>query len=144
MKNKAPTIKIIFGSIGISIALIIPAMFFATTGGILGIIAFSIFLVFGIDRIQKYLLNKYEMNVLRYHLLTMLPPVVSFVLFVLYYIYIGTHYWAELEGLLECVILIAWGGILGVSIVGTFMIAIIKKNLSTKAANKEKINSGDI
>ena len=55
-----------------------------------------------------------------------------------------THYRAELEGLLECVILIAWGGILGVSIVGTFMITIIRKILSIKAAHKEQTNSGDM
>jgi len=128
MENKIPTMKLIFGSVGASLVLVIVAIIFMVLGAIWwGFAIFVVVVLYGIEKFRKYFINKYNISMLRFCLLTMLPPIVPFGLFVVYYVYMDNNYWAELEGLFAYIILLAWAGVLVVAIGGTLGIAWIRK-----------------
>lgn len=143
MDKKIPTMKLVWGSVGLSIALVTAALIFTAVGAMWGIIFFAVAMLVVIDKIRKYIMDRYDIGTLRFFLLTMLPPIVPFGLFVAYYVYMENTHWAELEGMLECIILLAWAGVLAVAIGGTLIIAIIRKVLSIIANQKEKTKTVD-
>ena len=79
------------------------------------------------ENVFLHFINKYNISMLRLFLLTMLPPIVPFGLFLAYYVYMDNNHWAELEGLLAYIVLLVWTGVLAVSIGGTLIIAGIRK-----------------
>lgn len=144
MGNKIPIMKLILGSVGASLVLVMGALIFALLGAMWGIVIFAIAVLYAIEKLRKYFINKYNISTLRLFLLTLLPPIVPFALFVIYYIYMDNTHWAELEGLLECIILLAWAGVLAVSIGGTLIITVIRKVISIKDNQMVKTNSTDL
>ncbi|MBQ9140365.1 MAG: hypothetical protein IJX63_01045 [Lachnospiraceae bacterium] len=127
MENKIPTMKLIFGSVGASLVLVIAALLFTIIGSIPGMVIFAIAVLYGVEKLRKYFIEKYNISMMRLFLLTMLPPIVPFGLFAVYYVYMDNNYWAELEGLFAYIILLAWAGVLVVAIGGTLGIAWIRK-----------------
>ncbi|MBR4086209.1 MAG: hypothetical protein IKK33_18245 [Lachnospiraceae bacterium] len=120
--EKKTIIKWILGSIGVSLILSV-VILTNLPSSMLGFVVYGILILFGIEKARQHLTKKYHISFGRFLLLTMLPAVLAYGVYVCFYVYMENNYWAELEGLLGYIILLAWGGCIGVSAGGTLLIA---------------------
>ena len=130
--KRIPTTKIILGSIGACLASVILSGILVACGGMGGIVLGAVFVLFLIETARQRLAKKYGIGLWKFMLLTMLPSVLLFGVLVWYFI---NNPKPELEGMLDQIALMVYGGCIGVSVVGALIIALIRKimTLSEKA-----------
>lgn len=122
--ERIPVIKIIFGSIGACLALVILSGILVAFGSMRGIVASAVLVLYFIEKARQQLAKKYGIGLWKFMVLTMLPSVLLFGVLVWYFI---NNPKPELEGMLDQIFLMVFGGCIGVSVVGTLIIALIRK-----------------
>ncbi len=122
MENKT-IIKWVLGSIGVSLILSVVILIILPSS-MLGFVAYGILILFGIEGVRQHLVKKYHIGFGKFMVLTMLPSVLVYGIYVCLYISMPQP---ELKGMLGYIIMLAWGGCIGVSVLGTLIIALIRK-----------------
>ena len=122
--KRIPTTKIILASIGACLASVILSGILVACGGMGGIVLGAVLLLFFIETARQRLAKKYGIGLWQFMVLTMLPSVLLFEVLVWYFI---NNPKPELEGMLDQIALMVYGGCIGVAVVGTLIIALIRK-----------------
>lgn len=137
--EKKTIIKWILGSIGVSLILVVLTILVMTRSiGMRSWIGWPVLVLFGIEVIRQKMMDKYHISFRKWFLLTFLPPILAYGVYVCFYIFMDNNYWAELEGLLGYIILLAWGGCIGVSVLGTLIIALIRRLIAVVIGQRDK------
>ena len=126
--EKRTRIKWILGSIGVSLILVVLIILAMTMIGtsMSRLLGYTVLVLFVIEMIRQKLMDKYHISFLKWFLLTFLPPIPVYGVYICFYVYMENNHWAELEGLLGYIILLLWGGCIGVSAGGTLLIAFVR------------------
>ena len=136
--EKAPVKIIILASIGVCWAFVILAGILTAIGGMGGIVVSAVLLLYIIEKARQQLAKKYHICLLEFMVLTMLPSVLLYGIFVVYFI---NNPKPELEGMLDQIALMVYGGCIGVAVVGTLIIAIVRRTIAhseNEAEQKEE------
>ncbi len=82
----------------------------------------------GIELIRKQLMDEYHISFLKWFLLTVLPPILAFVIYICFYFFVLTNirWLGLLEEILLYMTMVDWGTCVLVLTVGILLIALIR------------------